>query len=93
MHANSRDEIKEARAGDIVALVGMKSTTTGDTLSDSSDKQVSPGADGVPGAGDRGFGRARRPRLIRRSSRLALGKLAAEDPSFRVGTDAEPRRP
>ena len=39
MHANSREEIKEARAGDIVALVGMKSTTTGDTLSDS-DKQV-----------------------------------------------------
>ena len=36
MHANSRDEIKEARAGDIVALVGLKSTTTGDSLADAS---------------------------------------------------------
>ena len=34
MHANSREEVKEARAGDIVALVGLKNTTTGDTLSD-----------------------------------------------------------
>ena len=34
MHANNREEIKEARAGDIVALVGLKNTTTGDTLCD-----------------------------------------------------------
>ena len=40
MHANSREEVKEARAGDIVALVGLKNTTTGDTLSDSSRQVV-----------------------------------------------------
>ena len=57
MHANHREDVKEARAGDILALAGLKNTTTGDTLSD-------PGApgrartDGVPGAGHRDRGRA-----------------------------------
>ncbi len=87
MHANSREDIKEARAGDIVAMVGLKETTTGDTLCDPA-KPVDPGADGVPGAGDRGRGRAEdqgRPG----EDVVALNKLAQEDPSFRVGVDEE----
>ena len=57
MHANNREEIKEAYAGDIVALVGLKDTTTGDTLSDPAARDRAR-ADGVPGAGHRGRGRA-----------------------------------
>ena len=57
MHANNREEIKEAYAGDIVALVGLKNTTTGDTLCDPQQADRA-GADGVPGAGHRGRGRA-----------------------------------
>ncbi len=87
MHANSREEIKEARAGDIVALVGLKSTTTGDTLAD-------PGKPVI-------LERMEFPEPVIEVSvepktkadqeklSVALGKLAAEDPSFRVGTDAE----
>ena len=57
MHANSRQDIKEARAGDIIALPGLKQTTTGDTLCDpeASDRART---DGVSGSGDRGCGRA-----------------------------------
>ena len=49
MHANNREEIKEALAGDIVALIGMKDVTTGDTLCDHRSSDHS-GAHGVPGA-------------------------------------------
>ena len=90
MHANSREEIKEARAGDIVALVGMKSTTTGDTLSDM--RQAGhPGADGVP---EPVIEVSVEPKTKADQEKLsvALGKLAAEDPSFRVGTDRPRRR-
>jgi len=87
MHANSRDEIKEARAGDIVALVGMKSTTTGDTLSDS-DKQIILERMEFP---EPVIEVSVEPKTKADQEKLsvALGKLAAEDPSFRVGTDAE----
>ncbi|MEM7045550.1 MAG: elongation factor G [Pseudomonadota bacterium] len=87
MHANSRDEIKEARAGDIVALVGMKATTTGDTLSDS-DKQVILERMEFP---EPVIEVSVEPKTKADQEKLsvALGKLAAEDPSFRVGTDAE----
>jgi len=87
MHANSREEIKEARAGDIVALVGMKSTTTGDTLSDS-DKQVILERMEFP---EPVIEVSVEPKTKADQEKLsvALGKLAAEDPSFRVGTDAE----
>jgi elongation factor G len=87
MHANSREEIKEARAGDIVALVGMKSTTTGDTLSDG-DKQVILERMEFP---EPVIEVSVEPKTKADQEKLsvALGKLAAEDPSFRVGTDAE----
>ena len=57
MHANHREDIKEARAGDIVAFAGLKGTTTGDTLSDP-DASGGAGKDGVPRAGHRDRGRA-----------------------------------
>jgi elongation factor G len=87
MHANSREEVKEARAGDIVALVGLKATTTGDTLSDPN-RQVVLERMEFP---DPVIEVAVEPRTRADQEKLsvALGKLAAEDPSFRVGIDAE----
>jgi elongation factor G len=87
MHANSREEVKEARAGDIVALVGLKATTTGDTLSDP-DRQVVLERMEFP---DPVIEVAVEPKTRADQEKLsgALGKLAAEDPSFRVGIDAE----
>jgi elongation factor G len=87
MHANSREEVKDARAGDIVALVGLKSTTTGDTLSDV-DRQVILERMEFP---DPVIEVAVEPKTKADQEKLstALGKLAAEDPSFRVGLDAE----
>ena len=87
MHANSREEIKEARAGDIVALVGMKSTTTGDTLSDS-DKQVILERMEFPEPVIE-VSVEPKTKVDQEKLSVALGKLAAEDPSFRVGTDPE----
>jgi elongation factor G len=87
MHANSREEVKEARAGDIVALVGLKSATTGDTLSDPSRPVVLERME-FP---DPVIEVAVEPKTKADQEKLsiALGKLAAEDPSFRVGLDAE----
>ncbi len=87
MHANSREEAKDARAGDIVALVGLKSTTTGDTLSDM-DRQVILERMEFP---EPVIEVAVEPKTKADQEKLsiALGKLAAEDPSFRVGLDAE----
>jgi elongation factor G len=87
MHANSREEAKDARTGDIVALVGLKNTTTGDTLSDVS-RQVVLERMEFP---DPVIEVAVEPKTKADQEKLstALGKLAAEDPSFRVGTDAE----
>jgi len=87
MHANSREDIEEAHAGDIVALAGLKETTTGDTLC--SEKQpiilermefpepvielsVEP-----------------KTKADQEKMGIALNRLAAEDPSFRVSTDHE----
>ena len=87
MHANSREEVKDARAGDIVALVGLKNTTTGDTLSDVN-RQVILERMEFP---EPVIEVAVEPKTKADQEKLstALGKLAAEDPSFRVGVDAE----
>ncbi len=87
MHANSREEIKEVRAGDIAAAVGLKDVTTGDTLCDN--KQVIT------------LERMEFPEPVisvavepktksdQEKMGVALGKLAQEDPSFRVSTNEE----
>jgi elongation factor G len=87
MHANDRQEIAEAHAGDIVALVGLKETRTGDTLCDAAhpvilekmefpepviEMKVEP-----------------KTKVDQEKMAVALYKLAAEDPSFRVSTDSE----
>ena len=87
MHANSREEVKEARAGDIVALVGLKSTTTGDTLSDSSRQVVLERMEFPEPVIEVAV--EPKTRADQEKLSVALGKLAAEDPSFRVGTDPE----
>jgi len=87
MHANERSEVKEVRAGDIAAAVGLKSTTTGDTLSVGShpiilermefpEPVISVAIEPKTKADQEKMG-------------IALGRLAAEDPSFRVATDEE----
>ncbi|TVP87588.1 MAG: elongation factor G [Pseudomonadaceae bacterium] len=87
MHANAREEIKEVRAGDIAALIGMKDVTTGDTLCDLNkpiilermefpDPVISVAVEPKTKADQEKMG-------------IALGKLAQEDPSFRVRTDEE----
>jgi len=87
MHANDREEIKEVRAGDIAAAIGLKDVTTGDTLCDPNnvitlermefpDPVISIAVEPKSTADQEKMG-------------IALGKLAAEDPSFRVKTDDE----
>ena len=87
MHSNSREEIKEVRAGDICAVVGLKDVTTGETLCDIANKitlermefpepVISVAVEPKTKADQEKMG-------------VALGKLAQEDPSFRVNTDAE----
>ena len=87
MHANSREEIKEVRAGDIAAAVGLKSVTTGDTLSDDK-KIITLERMDFP---DPVIAVAVEPRTKADQDKMsiALGKLAQEDPSFRVHTDEE----
>jgi elongation factor G len=87
MHANSREDIKEAYAGDIVALAGLKETTTGDTLCDPSSPVI--------------LERMEFPEPVieiaiepktkgdQEKMGIALNRLAQEDPSFRVKTDEE----
>ena len=87
MHANSREEIKEVRAGDIAAAVGLKTVTTGDTLCDINSVIILERMD-FP---DPVIAVAVEPRTKADQEKmgLALGKLAQEDPSFRVHTDEE----
>ncbi len=87
MHANNREDIKEAFAGDIVALAGLKEVRTGDTLSDP-DKTVILEKMEFP---DPVIEIAIEPKSKADQEKLgvALAKLAAEDPSFRVSTDQE----
>ena len=87
MHANKREEIKEVRAGDIAAAIGLKDVTTGDTLCDEKapiilermefpEPVISIAVEPKTKADQEKMG-------------LALGRLAQEDPSFRVWTDEE----
>ncbi len=87
MHANSREEIKEVRAGDIAAMIGLKDVTTGDTLCDP-DKKIVLERMEFP---EPVISVAVEPRSQADQEKMgiALGKLAQEDPSFRVETDAE----
>jgi elongation factor G len=87
MHANSREEIKEVRAGDIAALIGLKDVTTGDTLCDLDNKIVLERME-FP---DPVISVAVEPKSKADQEKMgiALGKLAQEDPSFRVETDEE----
>ncbi|MNM50756.1 Elongation factor G [compost metagenome] len=87
MQANEREEIKEMRAGDIAAVVGLKDTTTGDTLCDDKasvvlERMVFP---------EPVISQAVEPKTKADQEKmgLALNRLAAEDPSFRVRTDEE----
>jgi elongation factor G len=87
MHANSREEIKEVRAGDIAACVGLKDVTTGDTLSDP-DKIIILERMEFP---EPVISQAVEPKtkVDQEKMGIALSKLAQEDPSFRVHTDEE----
>ncbi|WP_133138068.1 elongation factor G [Legionella rowbothamii] len=87
MHANAREEIKEVRAGDIAAAVGLKTVTTGDTLCDPDHIVILERMD-FP---DPVIAVAVEPRTKADQEKMgvALGKLAQEDPSFRVHTDEE----
>ena len=87
MHANSREEIKEVRAGDIAAAVGLKTITTGDTLCDPS-RIITLERMEFP---EPVISQAVEPKTKSDQEKLgvALGKLAQEDPSFRVRTDEE----
>jgi len=87
MHSNSREEIKQVRAGDIVAAIGLKEVTTGDTLCDQHniitlERMEFP---------DPVISVAVEPRsqVDQDKMAMALGKLAQEDPSFQVRTDEE----
>ncbi len=87
MHANSREEIKEVRAGDIAAAVGLKTITTGDTLCDPS-RVITLERMEFP---EPVISQAVEPKTKSDQEKLgvALGKLAQEDHSFRVRTDEE----
>ncbi|CCJ06733.1 elongation factor G [Methylocystis sp. SC2] len=87
MHANNREDIKEAYAGDIVALAGLKDTRTGDTLCDMQKPVILERME-FP---DPVIEIAIEPKSKADQEKLgiALQKLAAEDPSFRVSTDQE----
>lgn len=87
MHANSREEVKEVCAGDIAAAIGLKDVTTGDTLCDLKEKIVLERME-FP---DPVISVAVEPKTKADQEKMgiALGKLAQEDPSFRVHTDEE----
>jgi elongation factor G len=87
MHSNSREEIKKVLAGDIAAAIGLKDTTTGDTLCAEGDRIILERMEFPEPV----ISVAVEPRTKADQDKmgLALGKLAQEDPSFRVKTDEE----
>ncbi|MGO1189686.1 elongation factor G [Vibrio casei] len=87
MHSNKREEVKEVRAGDIAAIIGLKDVTTGETLCDQNHKIVLERMefpDPVIQIVVEPSSQADQDKMT-----IALSKLAAEDPSFRVDMDAE----
>ncbi len=87
MHSNNREEIKEVRAGDIAACIGLKNVTTGDTLSDAKDLVVLERMEFPEPVISLAVEPKSKPDQEKMS--VALGKLAQEDPSFRVSSDEE----
>ena len=87
MHSNDREEIKEVRAGDIAAAIGLKDVTTGDTLCDMKDKIVLERMEFPEPV----IAVAVEPKtkVDQEKMGIALGKLANEDPSFRSSSDEE----
>ncbi len=87
MHANDREDIKEARVGDIVAFAGLKCTTTGDTLCDPDDQAILERMEFPEPV----IELAIEAKLTKDQERmgLALSRLSSEDPSLRVSTDHE----
>ncbi len=87
MHANKREEVDALVAGDIGAIVGLKDTTTGDTLCDESRKVILENIEAMEPV----ISLAIEPKTkdAQEKMAIALGKLVAEDPSFRVHTDEE----
>ena len=87
MHSNNREEIEEAFAGDIIALAGLKDTTTGDTLCDQKESVVLE----TMTFPDPVIEIAVEPKTKNDQEKMSQGlqRLAAEDPSFRVETDLE----
>ena len=87
MHANKREEVKEVRAGDIAAAIGLKDVTTGDTLCDQNHKVILERMEFPEPVIQ--IAVEPRSKADQEKMGIALGKLAAEDPSFRVETDDE----
>ena len=87
MHANSREDIDEAFAGDIVALAGMKETTTGDTLCDPAKPIILERMEFPEPVIELSV--EPKTKADQEKMGVALNRLAAEDPSFRVSTDHE----
>ncbi|MEZ5902695.1 MAG: elongation factor G [Alphaproteobacteria bacterium] len=87
MHSNNREEIKEAYAGDIVALVGMKETTTGDTLCDTAKPIILDRMDFPKPVIE--IAVEPKSKADQEKMSIALQRLAAEDPSFGVSVDHE----
>ena len=87
MHSNSREEISEVSAGDIAAAIGLKDTTTGETLCNPDHRIILERMEFPEPV----ISVAIEPRTLADQEKmsLALGKLAKEDPSFRVSTDEE----
>jgi elongation factor G len=87
MHADTREDVEEARAGDIVAFVGLKDTRTGDTLCDPLKPVILEKMEFPEPVIEMAVEAATKSEQEKLS--MALAKLASEDPSFRVSTDQE----
>ncbi|WP_287459276.1 elongation factor G [Sphingomonas sp.] len=87
MHANTREDIEEAFAGDIVAIAGLKETTTGDTLCDAATPIILERMEFPEPVIELSV--EPKTKADQEKMGIALNRLAAEDPSFRVSTDHE----